>query len=386
MPNCSVFCCKKRSATSNLQKDGVTFHLFPKDPVLKRKWKSFCNNKPTWVPTKNSVVCSEHFKSSDFQALSNNRRKLIIGAIPTLKSSCLCSAMCQLKSERRSSNDASQNGSPTPGDTPSIPQYCQLKTERRSSNDASQNRSPTPGDTLTSIQQYTVENPPEEVLSARERRMLYKLDFQRKKIKRLQATILYLKKKVVKLQESLQNHDENILGFSLVMIEEARAINGWESIKDYIRDEKYSRSIDDKAASVNPLKNTSTEELNILIMCYETFTPYVRALFISIAILQLLWDIMLVSTILYYHIMVEKFISGVVAILTWFVTYRVWYTIPNVWPNMPGEGLFRYNRDKPATSMPVHRKRISSTNGKHFMGMPIGKTHDTVDASNEDTR
>lgn len=72
------------------------FYSFPKDPVLKRKWKTFCNNKPTWVPTKNSVICSEHFKSSDFQALSNNRRKLIIGAVPTLKPSCLCSTMVKI--------------------------------------------------------------------------------------------------------------------------------------------------------------------------------------------------------------------------------------------------------------------------------------------------
>lgn len=184
----------------------------------------------------------------------------------------------------------------------------------------------------------------------------------------------------------VSGHSFILIYSSLVMIEETRAINGWESIKDYIRDEKYSRSIDDKSASVNPLKNISTEELNILIMCYENFTPYVRALFIAIAALQLLWDVMLVSTILYYHIMVEKFISGVIAILTWFVTYRVWYTIPNVWPSQPGEGIFKYNKDKPATSIPVHKKRMSSSNGKHFMGMPIGQTRDTVEASNEDTR
>ncbi|CAB3251656.1 unnamed protein product [Arctia plantaginis] len=161
------------------------------------------------------------------------------------------------------------------------------------------------------------------------------------------------------------------------MIEEAKAINGWERIKDYIRDEKYARSIDDKSARMNPLKNISTDELNILKMCYENFTPYVRAFLIGIAMLQLLWDVMLVSTILYYHIMVEKFISGVIAILTWFVTYRVWYTIPNILPNLPGEGLFKYNgKEKLPPSTPVYRKR-SATNGKHFMGMPIGKNQDS---------
>lgn len=170
---------------------------------------------------------------------------------------------------------------------------------------------------------------------------------------------------------------------SLVMIEEAKAINGWERIKDYIRDEKYARSIDDKSASVNPLKNITTDELNILKMSYENFTPYVRGFFIAIALLQLLWDVMLVSTILYYHIMVEKFISGIIAILTWFVTYRVWYTIPNILPNLPGEGIFRYNnKNKPLPTTPVYRKR-SSTNGKYFMGMPININQDSETTKEE---
>lgn len=172
---------------------------------------------------------------------------------------------------------------------------------------------------------------------------------------------------------------------SLVMIEEARAIVGWERIKDYIRDEKYSRSIDDRSASINPLKNLPTDELNILKTSYESFTPYVRALLIAIALLQILWDVMLVSTILYYHIMVEKFISGVIAILTWFVTYRVWYTLPGLLPNLPGEGIFKYNKEK-VTTTPVYKKRMSSVNGKHFMGMPINKGQESGDAPSDETR
>lgn len=172
---------------------------------------------------------------------------------------------------------------------------------------------------------------------------------------------------------------------SLVMIEEAKAINGWERIKDYIRDEKYARTIEDKSVSINPLRNITTEELNVLKTSYENFTPYVRAFFIGIALLQLLWDVMLVSTILYYHIMVEKFISGIIAILTWFVTYRVWYTIPNILPKLPGDGIFKYNnKDKPVTSTPVYRKR-SATNGKHFMGMPIN-TNQNTETVKDDTR
>ncbi|XP_047534579.1 acyl-coenzyme A diphosphatase FITM2 [Vanessa atalanta] len=168
---------------------------------------------------------------------------------------------------------------------------------------------------------------------------------------------------------------------SLILIEEARAINGWERIKDYIRDEIYYRSVNDKSPSVNPLRNIKTDELNILKTSYEKFTPYVRAFLIVIALFQLLWDVMLVSTILYYHIMVEKFISGIIAILTWFVTYRVWYTIPNILPNLPGQGVFKYNSDKTATANIPQRRRSIISNGKHFMGMPINKSQEPVESN-----
>ncbi|XP_053606907.1 acyl-coenzyme A diphosphatase FITM2 [Plodia interpunctella] len=170
---------------------------------------------------------------------------------------------------------------------------------------------------------------------------------------------------------------------SLVMIEEAKSINGWERIKDYIRDERYSRSVDDKSVSTNPLKNINADELEVLRVSYDNFTPYVRAFLIAISLLQLLWDVMLVSTILYYHIMVEKFISGVIAILTWFVTYRVWYTIPNIVPNLPGDGIFKYNKDK-ITGTPIPKKKMSTSNGKHFMGMPLNKSQD--DPTSEEAR
>lgn len=169
---------------------------------------------------------------------------------------------------------------------------------------------------------------------------------------------------------------------SLILIEEARAINGWERIKDYIRDEKHSRSLNDKSASVNPLKNINSEDLKVLQISYEKFTPYVRALVIAIAMLQLLWDVMLVSTILYYHIMVEKFISGVIAILTWFITYRIWFTIPNVLPNLPGQGIFKYNIEKANTGLPA-RKRSNVPNGKHFMGMPLRTNQENNESSDD---
>lgn len=171
----------------------------------------------------------------------------------------------------------------------------------------------------------------------------------------------------------LSGHCFILIYSSLILIEEARAILGWEGIRDFIRDEDYARSINDKTIRTNPLRYLESRELSVLRTSYDKFTPYVRGIFIAMTVLQLLWDVMLLCTLMYYHIMVEKFVSGVIAILTWYVTYHAWYKLPKYFPNLPGEGVFKYNKDKSPISVPLSSKKRASlvNNGKHFMGMPI---------------
>lgn len=118
------------------------------------------------------------------------------------------------------------------------------------------------------------------------------------------------------------------------------------------------------------------------------------------AALQLLWDIMLVGTMLYYHRMIEKFVSGIIAILTWYFTYRYWYR-SGMLPDPAGSGSFFYQRDSKenfvfkrnssgssastttATNMPSNISGLrsafnnnGSNNGQaaqvpRFMGMPL---------------
>lgn len=175
---------------------------------------------------------------------------------------------------------------------------------------------------------------------------------------------------------------------SLILIEEARAIIGWEGIKDFIRDEDYARSINDKTIRTNPLRYLETSDFATLKRSYEKFTPYVRMLFVAMTFLQLLWDVMLLCTLMYYHIMVEKFISGAIAILTWYATYRAWYKLPKYFPNLPGEGIFKYNKDKSPISVPLATKKRASlvNNGKHFMGMPLygARSQESTDVPSDD--
>lgn len=128
-----------------------------------------------------------------------------------------------------------------------------------------------------------------------------------------------------------------------MLIEEARPIIKWESIKEHLRNELHDRSISEQS-STNPLRNLNDEQLKNLKFLYERLTPLIRTLFIGISALQLLWDVMLVGTMLYYHRMIEKFVSGIIAIFTWYFTYRFWYRSTAL-PDPAGSGDFFYQRE-----------------------------------------
>ncbi|KAJ0169825.1 hypothetical protein K1T71_014431 [Dendrolimus kikuchii] len=88
MPTCAVNVCDKKSNTSNLEKDGVTFHIFPKDTVLKKKWTQSCKRKQNWEPTRTSTICSifekkvaslqEILKTLNEKSLIDKEQKLLL--------------------------------------------------------------------------------------------------------------------------------------------------------------------------------------------------------------------------------------------------------------------------------------------------------------------
>lgn len=180
----------------------------------------------------------------------------------------------------------------------------------------------------------------------------------------------------------ISGHAFILIYSSLVLIEEARPIIGWESIRDYLRNEDHDRTMKE-VSTTNPLRNLSSAEFEMLKNTYEKYTPYIRLLFVAMTALQLLWDLMLLCTMLYYHKMVEKFLSGIIAILTWFITYRVWYPMQSLLPDVAGSGQFIYQKTKTA-SIPLRRQSVNSTaQGNNafgpsrsdeipkFMGMPL---------------
>ncbi|XP_051795799.1 THAP domain-containing protein 6-like [Acanthochromis polyacanthus] len=65
MPDfCSAYGCSNERCKETRAR-GITFHRFPKDSSLRRQWELAVRRKG-FVPTKRSVLCSEHFKAEDF--------------------------------------------------------------------------------------------------------------------------------------------------------------------------------------------------------------------------------------------------------------------------------------------------------------------------------
>ncbi|XP_035214890.1 chromobox protein homolog 3-like isoform X2 [Stegodyphus dumicola] len=77
---CSAYGCTNR----RIHGTKLTFHRIPKDPVLKASWIRAIRRKD-WIPTKNSYVCSEHFKENDFNRTYACKRVLLReDAVPSI--------------------------------------------------------------------------------------------------------------------------------------------------------------------------------------------------------------------------------------------------------------------------------------------------------------
>ena len=124
---------------------------------------------------------------------------------------------------------------------------------------------------------------------------------------------------------------------------------GWERIKDMLRNEEHKRLSTDLSSSGDKhqtaLTKLKNEEFLHLRANYKSYTSWVRLLFCVLALFVALWDIMLYFTSLYFHITLEKIIGASLAVLVWFLLYRVIYT--SKWsPGLPGEGMFKYVTEK----------------------------------------
>ncbi|XP_030052331.1 THAP domain-containing protein 1-like [Microcaecilia unicolor] len=78
MPTCSVSGCTQRN-----RQNGITFHRFPSDPVLRQRWITAIQRE-CFVPSKFAVLCSKHFREEDVDRTSLSVVRLREGAVPSI--------------------------------------------------------------------------------------------------------------------------------------------------------------------------------------------------------------------------------------------------------------------------------------------------------------
>ena len=75
------------------------------------------------------------------------------------------------------------------------------------------------------------------------------------------------------------------------------------------------------------------------------FAIPIGILYVALAILTILWEFLLLSTVLYFYNILHKLIAASVAVFFWFLTYRVWYRRNDrskMAPCAPGDGFITF--------------------------------------------
>jgi len=176
----------------------------------------------------------------------------------------------------------------------------------------------------------------------------------------------------------ISGHSFLLIWCIFVITEEAKAIIGWDGIKDMIRNEEHNRSKpgDRNVQPDTPLNTLSDEELFELTVNYEKFDVPAKVALIVMTCLSIIWDIMILMTAIYFHVMVEKVIGGLFGVLSWFLVYKVLYKNVSFIP-VPGQGLFKYSFEKP----------LATTAGKYSsQTSPSASSSKSKDSSSSSTR
>lgn len=120
----------------------------------------------------------------------------------------------------------------------------------------------------------------------------------------------------------------------LTISEEAKCVNGWERIVDIIQ-------MEDK----HPSSRMSKQEFEQMKENYSKHLPYIRVMIVVITLLQLLWELMLLTTTVYFHNMPQKLLGGAFAVVCWFLSYQVWFKIDSLPPGSTGKGMLNYMKN-----------------------------------------
>lgn len=151
----------------------------------------------------------------------------------------------------------------------------------------------------------------------------------------------------------ISGHTFILLHALFLMLEEVKVYNHWEQIRKKVRDNilNHEKRANDNSTpfnenNINGLSSSSELLIDRVTYWYIKLNNYIKLNFFLMAVLALLWEMMLFVTFIYYHTIMHKLIAAFCAIISWFLTYKVWYANKNFMsPGLPGSsGLERFSQ------------------------------------------
>ncbi|CAG0914158.1 unnamed protein product [Notodromas monacha] len=140
----------------------------------------------------------------------------------------------------------------------------------------------------------------------------------------------------------------------------------WRSKEDYFRLNQSVAVITGKPENQSDdetyLKDLTPMQFETLKHYYFKFAVAARAAFFVMTLLSLTHDVLLLATLIYFHVMTEKLLAAAIAICMWFVLYRIWFVIAP-FPLQPGAGgCFKFDVKHKGKTVP--RKRDEGRTGR----------------------
>ena len=125
----------------------------------------------------------------------------------------------------------------------------------------------------------------------------------------------------------ISGHTFILMHALFLMLEEVKVFNKWDELR--------------KKLNEIARRDEFTPSTERAFYWFNILTPYIKINFFLMACLALLWEIMLLSTFLYFHTILHKLLAAFFAIILWFITYKCWYNDKNLFmsPGLPGNGI-----------------------------------------------
>ncbi|CAG5116123.1 unnamed protein product [Candidula unifasciata] len=111
----------------------------------------------------------------------------------------------------------------------------------------------------------------------------------------------------------------------LIISEEVKTFKEWKRLGEIL----HSEHLQDK-------RNLSEDEILQAQMNYKTLTPFIKVVVLILTIMLVLFEFMLlISTIYRFHTLPQKVSASFIAVICWFLSYRVLFRSGNPFPFVP---------------------------------------------------